>query len=202
MGRASREQAELNRERIIETACELFRLHGVENVSIADVMTAAGLTPGGFYKQFESKEALVEEAFSLAFKQSTDSWARTLNPRLGKGKRGPRALAGKYFSQRSTKKVCPLLSFSSQVSQLPAESKTTKLYESGAEALYREFREGLDTVAASSGAPPKSEDEALLLFSAMVGAGMLSRAIGSSEWVESLQSSVMSALPVDEKGAA
>jgi TetR/AcrR family transcriptional repressor of nem operon len=52
----------------------VFLKHGVENVSIADLMKAAGLTPGGFFKQFESKEALVTEASTLAFEQSKDVW--------------------------------------------------------------------------------------------------------------------------------
>ncbi|EKU30878.1 TetR family transcriptional regulator [Alcaligenes sp. HPC1271] len=65
MGRVSREQAERNRERVLETACRLFRKHGVEGVSIGDIMKEAGLTAGAFYKQFVSKEALIDEAPDL-----------------------------------------------------------------------------------------------------------------------------------------
>ncbi|WP_152966655.1 TetR/AcrR family transcriptional regulator, partial [Gulbenkiania mobilis] len=76
MGRVSREQAERNRERVLETACRLFRKHGVEGVSIGDIMTEAGLTAGAFYKQFASKEALIDEASRFAFTQSSESWER------------------------------------------------------------------------------------------------------------------------------
>lgn len=195
MGRVSREQAEINRVRIVESACKLFRENGVENVSIADVMKTAGLTPGGFYKHFESKEALMEESFALAFKQSTDSWSRTLTSKATKGSQGPRMLAHKYFSQRVTQQVCPLLSFASQVSQQPMNSKAISLYEQGAQSLFNEFRAGLNK-ATPADAQQRPEAEAMLLFAAMVGTGMLSGAVGSSKWIEAIQEAVLEALHV------
>ena len=57
MGRSSQEKAQENRARILQNASQLFRQHGVENVSIADVMAACGMTVGGFYKHFASKQA-------------------------------------------------------------------------------------------------------------------------------------------------
>ena len=67
MGRSSRSQASANRVRIVEVASGLFRAHGIEAVSISDVMKAAGMTQGGFYKHFASKDALAAEACELAF---------------------------------------------------------------------------------------------------------------------------------------
>jgi TetR/AcrR family transcriptional regulator, transcriptional repressor for nem operon len=67
MGRVSQAQAQENRKRIVDTAARLFRERGVAAVSVADVMAAVGLTHGGFYKQFASKEALVAEAVGKAF---------------------------------------------------------------------------------------------------------------------------------------
>jgi TetR/AcrR family transcriptional repressor of nem operon len=69
MGRVSQAQAQENRQRVIAEAGRLFRERGVDAVSVADVMAAAGLTHGGFYKQFASKEALVAEAVEAAFNQ-------------------------------------------------------------------------------------------------------------------------------------
>src|SRR6478672_2122318 len=66
MGRVSQAQAQENRRRIVETASRLFREQGT-HVSVADLMKAAGLTHGGFYKQFASKEALIDEAIAHAF---------------------------------------------------------------------------------------------------------------------------------------
>lgn len=60
--KVSREQAERNREKVVDAASRLFRARGVEGVGIGEVMRECGLTHGGFYNQFESKEALAAEA--------------------------------------------------------------------------------------------------------------------------------------------
>ncbi|WP_431193159.1 TetR/AcrR family transcriptional regulator [Streptomyces tendae] len=73
MGRVSKAQAQENRQRVVETASRLFREQGT-NVSVADLMKAVGLTHGGFYKQFASKEALVDEATAYAFEETADAY--------------------------------------------------------------------------------------------------------------------------------
>ena len=60
--KVTREQAEENRRRIVEVAGELFREHGFEGIGLADLMKKAGLTHGGFYGHFKSKEDLAAEA--------------------------------------------------------------------------------------------------------------------------------------------
>jgi TetR/AcrR family transcriptional repressor of nem operon len=64
--RRSREEAAETRLRIVEEASRLFRGRGIDAVSIADVMGALGLTVGGFYRHFDSKDALVAEAIESA----------------------------------------------------------------------------------------------------------------------------------------
>jgi TetR/AcrR family transcriptional regulator, transcriptional repressor for nem operon len=66
MGRVSQAQARENRDHIVRAAARLFRERGIAGVSVADVTAAAGLTHGGFYKHFASKEALVAEAVGRA----------------------------------------------------------------------------------------------------------------------------------------
>jgi TetR/AcrR family transcriptional repressor of nem operon len=61
---------EETRQRIIEVASEMFRRDGVEAVGIAGLMAEAGLTHGGFYAHFRSKEELVREAMLWAFEHS------------------------------------------------------------------------------------------------------------------------------------
>jgi TetR/AcrR family transcriptional regulator, transcriptional repressor for nem operon len=68
--KVSREQAAQNRERIVETAAQLFRERGFEGVGVADLMKEAGLTHGGFYGHFSSKEDLIAEASSRALMRS------------------------------------------------------------------------------------------------------------------------------------
>ncbi len=64
--RVSKEQAAANRDRIVAVASRLLRERGVDGVGIDGLMQAAGLTHGGFYKNFASKDALVAEACARA----------------------------------------------------------------------------------------------------------------------------------------
>lgn len=72
--RVSKEQAAKNRERVIEVAGRLFREHGFDGVGIDAVMAEAGLTHGGFYKSFRSKDDLIAEACRKAAQRSTEEW--------------------------------------------------------------------------------------------------------------------------------
>jgi TetR/AcrR family transcriptional regulator, transcriptional repressor for nem operon len=65
--RISKETAAANRERVLEAAARLFREKGVDGIAVAELMRAAGLTHGGFYNHFESKEELAAAAFKTAF---------------------------------------------------------------------------------------------------------------------------------------
>src|SRR5260370_38066471 len=64
--RVSREKAAENRERIVETAARLFRENGFDGVGVDAIMNAAGLTHGGFYGHFRSKDDLAAEAMTRA----------------------------------------------------------------------------------------------------------------------------------------
>lgn len=67
MGRVSKEQMERNRDNIIKTSAQLFRERGLDGVSVNDIMTAVGLTHGGFYGHFGSKDQLEALACERAF---------------------------------------------------------------------------------------------------------------------------------------
>ncbi|MEH7881499.1 TetR/AcrR family transcriptional regulator [Rhizobium laguerreae] len=68
--RPTREQANENRNRIIETASRLFRENGIHAVGVDAVMKGAGLTHGGFYGHFKSKDDLTTAAVGHALRQS------------------------------------------------------------------------------------------------------------------------------------
>ena len=70
--RRSREEKARTRQRIVAAASRLFRARGVQEVSVADVMSAVGLTVGGFYRHFPDKEALVAEAIDAASVETTE----------------------------------------------------------------------------------------------------------------------------------
>src|SRR5437870_9078504 len=74
--KVSREQAAQNRERILHAAAQLFRERGFEGVGVADLMKEAGLTHGGFYGHFSSKEDLMAQACARASARSRSLWSK------------------------------------------------------------------------------------------------------------------------------
>jgi TetR/AcrR family transcriptional repressor of nem operon len=77
--KVTREQAEQNRRRIVEVAAQMFRERGFDGVSVADLMGGAGLTHGGFYGQFSSKEDLMAEACAKAYDDTSQRWREMLD---------------------------------------------------------------------------------------------------------------------------
>src|SRR5260370_42416523 len=67
--RRSREEAAATRQRIVDTASHEFRENGIAETGLSELMGAAGLTQGGFYKHFDSKDQLVGEAIEPSFDQ-------------------------------------------------------------------------------------------------------------------------------------
>jgi TetR/AcrR family transcriptional repressor of nem operon len=74
--KVSREQAAHNRERILDAASRLFRERGFEGIGVADLMGAVGLTHGGFYGHFSSKEDLMALACERMCALSLESWSQ------------------------------------------------------------------------------------------------------------------------------
>jgi TetR/AcrR family transcriptional repressor of nem operon len=74
--RVSREQAAENRKRIVETASRMFREKGFDGVGVDAIMKGAGLTHGGFYGHFRSKDDLAAEAVTRALERGTERQSR------------------------------------------------------------------------------------------------------------------------------
>jgi TetR/AcrR family transcriptional regulator, transcriptional repressor for nem operon len=74
--RVSREKAAENHERIVETAARMFREHGFQGVGVDALMHGAGLTHGGFYGHFKSKEDLAAAAVTRALERSIERQSR------------------------------------------------------------------------------------------------------------------------------
>src|SRR6266581_6175812 len=81
--RVSRAQAEQNRQTVIDVASQLFREHGFDGIGLKDVMAAAGLTQGAFYKQFASKDDLAAQASKRALESISGQWSAAVesNPK-------------------------------------------------------------------------------------------------------------------------
>ena len=74
--RYSREHKQETHAKIVKKAAVLLREKGAHGIGVADLMKEAGLTHGGFYAHFESREALVIEAFAYAMDRSTERWRK------------------------------------------------------------------------------------------------------------------------------
>ena len=72
--RVSREKFAENREKILTAASVLFRENGFDGVGVADIMRAAGLTHGGFYGHFESKDDLALEVSRKLIERVEERW--------------------------------------------------------------------------------------------------------------------------------
>ena len=189
MGRSSNEQARKNRANIVESAARLFRESGVDNVSVADIMSAADMTIGGFYKHFESKSALVEEVFSLTFEQSSAAWRDVCERRYDDDPGHPSAaIVDYYLKKKPADQACPMIAFAPHVAAKAADRSSRESYRDGTEALYAQFLDHMAKYRAADGAP--SDQEAKVLFAAMIGARLLSQSVGDAEWIRSLKSAV------------
>ncbi|HMN74910.1 MAG TPA: TetR/AcrR family transcriptional regulator [Burkholderiaceae bacterium] len=184
MGRSSQQKAAENRERIVDCACTLFRERGVDNVSVADVMAANGMTVGGFYKHFESKDALIEEAFARTFGQSADTWEKVFEAADAKGGSRTSELVRRYLRNSAPERRCPILAFAPHVTTSDSAAGAAEAYACGTQGLFERFVEG------ERGAPGDDRQAAMLLFAAMVGARVIEQAVGKAPWVQEMLAAV------------
>jgi TetR/AcrR family transcriptional repressor of nem operon len=173
--RLAKGQAEQNRQLIVETASRMFRLHGMENVSVADIMKESGFTHGGFYNHFKSKDALAAEAIASAF----DLVAIDLSEKLASVKHPQEPLSSfiaQYLSpaHRDTKSGgCPAPALSGDAAR---NGKTVQT------AFVKGIETYLDIIAAHMGGDEReARQQAIALFSGLVGAMVLSRAVKKSD---------------------
>ncbi|MFI6084405.1 TetR/AcrR family transcriptional regulator [Streptomyces sp. NPDC051217] len=126
MSRVSQAEAKANRERVVEAASHLFREKGVAEVGIVDVMRSIGLTQGGFYKQFASKSALVDEATAKGLADNLQSLI-TLDQDAGEHKAAWNSLVDSYLSvehRDNPGSGCPAAGFAGDVARQPEHRKT------------------------------------------------------------------------------
>jgi TetR/AcrR family transcriptional regulator, transcriptional repressor for nem operon len=189
MGRSSQEQALQNRAKIVEKASSLFRKYGVDNVSVADVMGAVGMTIGGFYKHFESKDDLIQEAFSLAFRQASASWHRVSQHEYDGAAEHAAAIVNHYFRKKPPEQACPMIAFAPHVAGNTTDGLSADAYREGTEALFKQFIDHMKSHA-RDGSDPAANRDPQVLFAAMVGARFLGEALGGAEWIRSVQAAV------------
>jgi TetR/AcrR family transcriptional regulator, transcriptional repressor for nem operon len=177
--RRSREDTAETRRSIVETASRLFRARGITPVSVADIMGALGLTVGGFYRHFESKEALVAEAIEAAADETASRYTKA---REGAAGAEPAwALLDAYLSRGHrdhAERGCPVAALCSEVAHesLPTREAFTK-------AMHR-LLEVVGSVV--PGDTKDARDRRLRTAAAIVGAVVLSRATSDAALADEL----------------
>jgi TetR/AcrR family transcriptional regulator, transcriptional repressor for nem operon len=185
MGRSSNNQAAQNRARIVDVAAAMFRQQGVSAVSIADIMSAAGMTQGGFYKHFVSKDALAVEAYSEAFARAASAWKE--KAAAEKSDYTLQKLIASYLAPKAPDKTCPMIALCQDASSRELKDPLRIAYQDGVRQLFDAFSD----VAHSGVAPTLSDSELLTLFAAMVGANFLARGTGRNAWIDEMKHDVL-----------
>jgi TetR/AcrR family transcriptional regulator, transcriptional repressor for nem operon len=175
--RVTREQAAANRERILEVAGALFRERGYDGIGVADIMKRAGLTHGGFYGHFASKDDLAAEITERVLGRS--GWMERLT---GMPKPSFSEVVRQYLSPRHRDDLgrgCLFAALGSDVVRQPR-------------SVRRAFTEGLRlrVGALARLVPGRSaavrRQQSLATMAALVGALILSRAVDDPEFSDEI----------------
>ncbi|MBV1796591.1 TetR/AcrR family transcriptional regulator [Siccirubricoccus sp. G192] len=167
--RVSKEKSAENRARILTAAARLFREKGLSGVGVDALSEAAGLTHGGLYSQFGSKEQLAAEALAEALARSAGR--ATLEEALP-AEEALGAFITRYLSARHRDEPGSGCALAALGSEIPRQGP----------AVRRTFTQGLKaTIGRLAGLLPSrrqpAEDEALAIMATLAGALMLSRAV-------------------------
>ena len=170
--KVSREQAAENRERVIEVAGRLFREKGFDGIGVADIMKGAGLTHGGFYGHFASKDDLAAEACAQMLDRSVAL------ARLAAGEAPLTAILTSDLLPRhrdAPGSGCAMSALAAEAVRQPAPIRA--IFTKG----LRDFIEVLTTFVAGRSAAARRE-KASATMSGMVGAMVLARAANDPEF--------------------
>ncbi|WP_164116405.1 TetR/AcrR family transcriptional regulator [Sphingorhabdus sp. Alg239-R122] len=175
------------RKQIIETARVLFNRHGFEGVTIDRIMEEAGLTRGGFYNHFKSKEALYSESVSSFLMGRGAVWRTDagidparLNPHMA------RQMVLTYLSSEHLGDIdgqCPMIALPSDVARANAEVQSS--YQTLLEAMVGLFETGL------GGQGQSAREDALSLAALCVGGMILARTLPDSELAQEVQNAAL-----------
>jgi TetR/AcrR family transcriptional repressor of nem operon len=170
---------ERTHDRIVETAARVIRRTGFDGMGVADIMKEAGLTHGGFYAHFASRDALLVEALERASNDSATLMTKLAARRLASDVSDFRALIETYLSEAhvdAPEKGCPIAAL---VSDVPRQSSVVR--EAAAarlQALIARVQAALPAGAA--------DDSAMVIASTMIGAIQLARALPAKDQAHAL----------------
>ena len=171
--RITKERAAENRARVVAEAAKLFREKGFDGVGVAELMRAAGLTHGGFYNHFDSKEALEAAACEAIFERSLARIRAVAEVEDEAERREAFAAYRRRYVSReardATGPACPMVAFAGDVSRKPEPVR---------EAYAQGLRAYLDAFSAARGG---TRDEGMRSFFELVGALTLARSVAQTD---------------------
>ena len=183
--RADPSRKEATHERIVEAAARAIRRTGYSGTGVADIMKDAGLTHGGFYAHFDSREAMLAEAADRAGAETV-----AMLERVAAGaspEKALQALISAYLSKEHLQNVergCPVAALGSEMArQAPGVRR----------AATRRMRETIDLVARQlpDWGKPSAHEQALATLSTMVGAMVLARAVDDPKLSDAIRSAAL-----------
>jgi TetR/AcrR family transcriptional repressor of nem operon len=178
--RKSRVETAKTRERIVKAAGAEFAANGISDAALAGVMAAAGLTHGGFYRHFASKDQLVREAFSKTVLSLIASFKLLISGKPHEQALG--LLVGRYVSRAhrdQPRTGCPLAALGSELARRDARTRHAAM--EGFLQLSRLIASHLETVPSR-----KRAERSMAIVSAMVGAIILARIAPDSRTSDSV----------------
>lgn len=164
------------RARILDEAASAIRTGGAQGISVADLMKRAGLTHGGFYAHFSSRDDLVAHAVDRMFQDSAAMLARFFGE--GASGAGLAGLIDYYLSERALLAVesgCPLPGLSGEAARMPAAARAR--FEAGITAFRDAIRRALDAIAIGG----DSDALASSVLAELVGAMTLARSMSDAD---------------------
>ncbi|AVS60992.1 TetR family transcriptional regulator [Paracidovorax avenae] len=174
--KVSKAQSAANRRSILEAASRLYRERGLDGVGVADITRDAGLTHGGLYRHFESKDALVREACALAFEWSITAANGT---DAGHGPR-PQGLSDRVAAYLSPEhrdhpaEGCPVAALA--VDAARAGGDLSEVFAQGIERYLDRFARVVEGLAPGAEPGPEGRERAMQMLATMVGGLVLARA--------------------------
>ncbi|MGX9393289.1 TetR/AcrR family transcriptional regulator [Nitrobacteraceae bacterium UC4446_H13] len=173
--RYAKEHKQETHARIVKKASVKLREHGAHGIGVADLMKEAGLTHGGFYAHFASREALVVEAFIYAMERSTAAWRKKTEP-MPPAERFA-AIVESYLSSAHRDdpgRGCALPALAAEIGR--ESVKTRRAFAAKLEEMVEMLAEQFPDTSTEA-----AREQAMAALATMVGTLVLARAGGSGK---------------------
>ena len=198
MPRHSQEEKARSHERIVEIAAERIREAGTTTPSVAEIMQAAGLTHGGFYKHFDSRDDLIAEAVDRTFAQSQEATAEVID-----GAEDPLAAFVDWYVSPTHRdnpgSGCSVVALGGEAPR--ADARVRAAYTDQVRRYLAQLEQLLGNDDGEDGAlDSETRRRATVMLSALVGAVLVSRAVDdpalSDEIIRDVRAALSSRDPV------